>query len=141
MHRFIPIYAQWYGAKVTEMAVQHHARTTGQSKYGLNRTFKVILDLIVVKFLQKYIAKPIYVIGGFGIFSIGIGMATFILATYFKFFHGTSYIQTPLPLLSVFFTMLGFLSILLGIVCEVVVRTYYESQNKKPYHIKNTQNI
>ena len=141
MHRFIPIYANWYGAKITEIPVNHYARTSGQSKYGINRTFKVILDLIVVKFLHKYLAKPIYIIGGFGLFSIAMSILSFITATYLKIVCAVSYVQTPLPLLSVFFCLVGFLSILLGVVCEVLMRTYYESQDKKPYFIKETINI
>lgn len=136
MHRFIPIYASWFGAKVTEIPVKHHARTTGTSKYGINRTLKVILDLFVVKFLHGYMTKPIYIIGGFGLASMGAGLLSFVYATYLKFWCNISYIQTPLPLFSSISFLLGILSILIGLVSEVLMRTYYESQKKKPYHIR-----
>jgi len=141
MHRFIPIYAHWFGAKVTEIPVNHFPRTTGKSKYGINRTFKVILDLMVVKFLQRYLSKPIYLIGGFGVLCMIVGLMSFFYASYLKLFQGVSYINTPLPLLSVMTILMGFLSVLLGIMSEILVRTYYESQNKKPYFIKSTVNI
>jgi glycosyltransferase involved in cell wall biosynthesis len=137
MHRFIPIYAQWYGAKVVEIPVNHLPRKTGQSKYGINRTLKVILDLIVVKFLHQYLAKPIYIIGGFGFFCFTLGMVIFSYATYLKLFENVSYIQTPLLLLSVMTVILGVLAILVGILSEILIRTYYESQKKTPYHIKS----
>lgn len=141
MHRFIPIYAHWYGAKVVEVPVNHFPRKTGQSKYGINRTLKVILDLIVVKFLHQYLAKPIYIIGGFGFFCFLAGIIAFSYATYLKLFENVAYIQTPLLLLSVMTIILGILSILIGILSEILIRTYYESQKKTPYHIKSMINI
>lgn len=133
MHRFIPIYASWLGAKVAEIPVSHHARTTGVSKYGINRTLKVMLDLMVVKFFHGYMTKPIYVMGGFGFIAMGLSFVSFIYATYLKFGCGTSYILTPLPLFSAISFLVGILSILIGLLSEVLMRTYYESQNKKPY--------
>jgi glycosyltransferase involved in cell wall biosynthesis len=141
MHRFIPIYTKWFGAKVTEIPVSHHARTTGQSKYGINRTFKVILDLLVVKFLQSYLSKPIYIIGGFGLILLGLSGLGFLVATYLKFVKNISYVQTPLPIFSATSFMMGIMSILLGIVSEILMRTYYESQQKKPYYIQSTVNL
>jgi glycosyltransferase involved in cell wall biosynthesis len=141
MHRFIPIYAQWYGAKLIELPVNYLPRKAGKSKYGISRTFKVILDLMVVKFLHKYLSKPIYIIGGFGFCCFILGSASFCYATYLKFFKGISYIQTPLLLLSVMSLIVGVLSILIGILSEILIRTYYESQNKKPYHIKSFKNF
>ena len=139
MHRFIPIYAHWFGAKVTEIPVNHFPRTTGKSKYGINRTFKVILDLMVVKFLQRYLSKPIYLIGGFGVLCMIVGLMSFFYASYLKLFQGVSYINTPLPLLSVMTILMGFLSVLLGIMSEILVRTYYEYRIKTmfSYKIKN----
>ncbi len=141
MHRFIPIYAHWFGAKVTEIPVNHFARTTGVSKYGINRTVKVVLDLLVVKFLQRYLEKPIYIMGGFGFVCICAGLISFSLALYLKFFQGVSLIQTPLPLLTVMSILMGFLSVLIGLVCEILMRTYYESQDKRPYFVKSTVNL
>lgn len=136
MHRFIPIYAQWVGARVTEVPVRHHPRVSGRSKYGLSRIFKVILDLMVVKFLLSYSQKPIYVFGGIGILIIIGAFLSGIYAIYLKIFKGVSFILTPLPLLCVLLLMLGSLSILMGFLAEILTRTYYESQGKPIYHIK-----
>jgi glycosyltransferase involved in cell wall biosynthesis len=141
MHRFIPIYAVWQGAKVTEIPVTHHARKYGQSNYGINRTFKVILDLIVIKFLEQHAQKPIYVFGGFGLLSIFLSIISFILMVYLKYWQDTTFIRTPLPLLTILFFMLGIISILLGLIAEMLSRTYYESQNKPVYLIKKLRNI
>lgn len=140
MHRFIPIYAAWQGAKVTEMKVNHRARRFGVSKYGLNRIFKVILDLMVVKFLFHYLTKPIYVFGGFGLFSFFLAFASFAVAVFFKVSGQKDFVSTPLPLLTTLFTLVGILSILLGLICEVLVRTYYESQGKRPYILASVTN-
>jgi glycosyltransferase involved in cell wall biosynthesis len=138
MHRFIPIYAQWIGARVSEIPVRHFQRGSGSSKYGMSRVFKVILDLMVVKFLVSYSQKPIYVFGGLGLLMIlGAFLAGFY-AIYLKFFKGTSFILTPLPLLCVFLLLSGFLSILMGFLAELLIRTYYESQGKTTYQIKET---
>jgi len=136
MHRFIPIYAQWIGARVSEIPVRHHPRTHGSSKYGLNRVFKVILDLMVVKFLLSYSQKPIYVFGGLGFVMILGAFFSGVYAIYLKFFRGTSFILTPLPLLCVLLAVLGSLSILMGFLAEILTRTYYESQGKPTYQIK-----
>lgn len=138
MHRFIPIYAQWIGARVSEIPVNHFPRRSGSSKYGMSRIIKVILDLMVVKFLLSYSQKPIYVFGGMGLLMI---LAAFLcggLAIYLKIFKSISFILTPLPLLCVLLLMLGFLSILMGFLAEILTRTYYESQRKPTYQIKET---
>jgi glycosyltransferase involved in cell wall biosynthesis len=135
MHRFVPIYAAWNGARVTEMEVTHHPRLHGTSKYGLERVFKIVLDLIVVKFLFRYSSKPIYVFGGFGFLSLVFGLAAGLWALGLKFVSGVSLIQTPLPLLSVFLGAVGVLSILMGLLAEMLNRTYHESQHKPVYRI------
>jgi hypothetical protein len=140
MHRFIPIYASWHGARVTEMVVNHRARSAGHSKYGLNRTGKVILDLLVVKFLVSYTTKPIYLFGGFGLFSLATAFAAFVAALCYKFFGAKDLVQTPLPLLGVLFALVGVLSLLMGLLAELLVRTYYESQGKRPYVIAEELN-
>ncbi|HEX6833966.1 MAG TPA: glycosyltransferase family 2 protein [Rudaea sp.] len=137
MHRFVPIYAAWNGARVTEIEVTHHPRLHGQSKYGLERVLKVVLDLIVVKFLFRYAGKPIYVFGGIGFLSILLGLLAGLWAIGLKFFAGTSLIQTPLPLLSVFLGAIGVLSILMGLLAEMLNRTYHESQDKPVYRISH----
>ena len=141
MHRFIPIYASWFGAKVTEIPVTHHPRIHGTSKYGLERVVKVVLDMLVVKFLAQYATKPIYIFGGFGIAIIGVSVFAGLWAIYLKLFEHTSFIQTPLPLLCVMAFITGFMSILMGLLAEIVIRTYYESQNKPVYLVKTTLNL
>jgi glycosyltransferase involved in cell wall biosynthesis len=136
MHRFIPIYAKWVGARVTEVEVHHHPRRSGFSKYGMMRMFKVVLDLMVVKFLLSYSQKPIYVFGGVGLFMILVGFFSGVYAIFLKLFRGVSFILTPLPLLCVLLLMLGFMSILMGFLAEILTRTYYESQRKPTYQIK-----
>lgn len=138
MHRFIPIYAQWVGARVSEIPVHHFRRRSGVSKYGMKRIVKVILDLMVVKFLLSYSQKPIYVFGGMGLLMILGAFISGGYAVYLKLYKGTSFILTPLPLLCVLLLMLGFISILMGFLAEILTRTYYESQGKPTYHIKET---
>lgn len=141
MHRFIPIYASWRGARVTEIPVTHYPRIHGTSKYGLERVAKVVLDLLVVKFLAKYATKPIYIFGGFGIANIGISALAGLYAIYLKFFEHTSFIQTPLPLICIMAFITGIMSILMGLLAELVMRTYYESQDKSVYLVKTTFNL
>lgn len=141
MHRFIPIYAGWQGAKITEMAVNHRPRKHGKTKYSLNRFFKVILDLIVIKFLEKYSQKPIYLFGGFGLLSILLSFISFCLMIYFKLWGGKTFIQTPLPELTVMFGLLGIVSVLIGLIAEMGTRTYFESQQKRTYQIKEKVNF
>ena len=136
MHRFVPIYASWQGARVTEMVVEHHARTRGTSKYGFERIIKVVLDMIVVKFLSSYSTKPIYVFGGFGLFALFMSAFTFTWMIYLKIIGYADFVQTPLPLVTVMFLLVGCLSVLLGLVAELSIRTYYESQDKRTYSIK-----
>ena len=135
MHRFVPIYAAWNGARVTEIEVTHHPRIHGESKYGLERVVKVLLDLVVVKFLFKYAGKPIYVFGGFGFICLGAAALTFLWAIWLKWFDHISLIQTPLPVLSVILFALGVMSFLMGLLAEMLNRTYHESQAKPVYRI------
>ncbi len=140
MHRFIPIYATWQGAKVAEVSVTHHPRVHGVSKYGFDRTIKVILDLMVVKFLDKYAQKPMYLFGGVGLTFLGIGGLLFLAMLYFKFFGNKSFIETPLPLGVTLFCLMGFMSILMGLIAEILMRTYHESQDKPTYIVDKTRN-
>jgi len=135
MHRFIPIYASWQGAKIAEIPVLHDARRFGKSKYGISRIVKVILDLITVKFMGSYVTKPIYVFGVIGLISIGVGsvIAIFVLVRAL-FFQGEW--VSPLILIAFFVLSMGVLSILIGLLAEISVRTYFESQDKPPYVIK-----
>ena len=142
MHRFIPIFASWQGGKVTEMVVNHRARTAGVTKYGIGRTWNVILDLILIRFQQRYSQRPIHFFGRVGLYSVLLSFSTFALMLYYKFLHEPlwgypekTFIETPLPLLTVMFFLTGVQSVLLGLVAEMVMRTYYESQDKKTYVI------
>lgn len=141
MHRFLPIYAKWHGAKICEEPVNHFARTTGQSKYGLERVFKVILDLITVKFLDKFALKPMYLFGLCGLFALGFSVFTAILTVYLYLYHGYFFTGTPLPMISVFSFMTGILCFLMGLLAEMITRTFYESQGKTIYMVKETRNF
>jgi glycosyltransferase involved in cell wall biosynthesis len=140
MHRFIPVYASWQGARVTEVEVNHRPRRAGKSHYGLGRTGKVLLDLLVVKFLASFATKPIYLFGGFGLCSLLAAVATFTWALFYKILGWKDFVETPLPLLTVLFALVGVLSVLMGLLAELVIRTYYESQNKRPYSIAEQLN-
>jgi glycosyltransferase involved in cell wall biosynthesis len=141
MHRFIPIYASWEGAKIAELPVVHHPRIHGFSKYGIGRVPKVVFDLIVVKFLSTYAEKPMYVFGGAGVISLVISLLAGIWALYLKFVDGVSFILTPLPLLVVMTAITGVMCILMGLLAEVLTRTYHESQGKPIYLIGETKNV
>jgi len=141
MHRFVPIYASWMGARVGEIPVGHHARKFGASKYGLERVFKVVMDLLVVKFLSGYAQKPMYVFGGAGVASLGLGFIAGLFALYLKFAQGVTFVQTPLPLFVVFSVLTAIICFLMGLLAEMLTRTYHESQGKTTYMVRNTRNI
>jgi glycosyltransferase involved in cell wall biosynthesis len=137
MHRFIPIYLATVGAKVCEIPVSHSPRTWGTSKYGLNRTFKVLLDLMVIRFLNHYSNRPIYLYGTAGFMSIGFSGVAALMAIYRKIVYGESLILTPLPMICLFSFFFGVLFILMGMLAELLMRVYYESQKKSTYIIKH----
>jgi dolichol-phosphate mannosyltransferase len=141
MHRFIPIYATWNGAKVTEIPVNHFPRTKGTSKYGLGRVIKVILDIIVVKFLEDYNTKPIYIFGMAALVFLAISLLCGLLAIYLRIFEGVSFISTPLPLLVAMSFIIGVSVILQGLIAELLIRVYFEGQNKPIYFIRSTINL
>lgn len=136
MHRFIPIYASWAGARVTEIPVDHHARTMGKSKYGISRTIKVIFDLITIKFMASYQTKPLYVFGTFGFLAFLLSMIAGIWALFLKIFEGTSFILTPLPIITVVMLAISVQFFLMGLLAELLVRTYHESQDKAIYTVR-----
>ena len=140
MHRFIPIYASWEGAKVTEIAVKHHPRIAGKSKYGLSRIPKVLLDLLVIRFFDKSLDRPIHLFGKFGLVMFFIAIILSLFSIYLKIFMNTSFILTPLPLLAVFFAMSGLLCIFLGLVAEIQSRIYFESLGRTAYLVKKNNN-
>ena len=140
MHRFIPIFATWQGARVAELEVNHRARTAGKTKYGLGRTFNVVLDLILIRFFQRYSQRPIHLFGRIGLLSVTISLVCFALGLYYKFLHHwltgyptKDFVQTPLPLMTAIFFLGGVQAILMGVLAEMIMRTYYESQAKTTY--------
>jgi glycosyltransferase involved in cell wall biosynthesis len=136
MHRFIPIYASWAGARVSEIPVEHHPRTMGKSKYGLSRTLKVIFDLMTIKFMASYQTKPIYVFGSFGMLAFAISLLAGFYALFLKIFHRADFVQTPLPILAIVMFAVGVQFLLMGLLAEMLVRTYHESQAKPIYAIR-----
>jgi len=136
MHRFIPIYASWAGARVTEIPVEHHARTMGKSKYGIERTLKVVFDLMTIKFMASYQTKPIYVFGSFGMLAFAISFLAGLYAVFLKIFHRADFVQTPLPILTIVMFAVGIQFVLMGLLAEMQVRTYHESQAKPIYAVR-----
>jgi dolichol-phosphate mannosyltransferase len=141
MHRFIPVYAHWLGARVTEVEVKHHPRQFGESKYGLTRIIKVLLDLFVIVFLDRYFVKPIYLFGSIGLAMLGLSLLVFLWMIALRVFQGTSFISTPLPLLAAIFGGIGVTSLLLGLLAEIVMRTYFESQGRRAYLVAELVNF
>jgi glycosyltransferase involved in cell wall biosynthesis len=141
MHRFLPIYARWHGAKIAEVEVRHYARSSGQSKYGLERVLKVLADLITVKFLDRFQQKPMYLFGAVGLASLGVSLASGIYALWRKFIEHEAFIKNPLLLLSVLTAMTGIMCVLMGLLAEMIMRTFYESQGKSVYLVKATRNL
>jgi len=136
MHRFIPIYASWAGARVAEIPVDHHARTMGKSKYGISRTIKVIFDLMTIKFMASYQTKPIYVFGTFGMIAFFLAAIAGVWAIVLKIFQGISFILTPLPVITVVMLAISVQFFLMGLLAELLVRTYHESQDKSIYAVR-----
>ncbi len=140
MHRFLPIYAKWHGARITEIPVSHFARTSGSSKYGLERVLKVLMDLVTVKFLDKYMLKPMYLFGMWGV-AFWVASLLFTIWTFYMRTRGYFFSQTPLPMMAVFSFMTGIICVLLGLLAEMITRTFHESQGKAIYMIKETRNL
>jgi dolichol-phosphate mannosyltransferase len=144
MHRFIPIYASWAGARVTEIPVAHHPRMAGKSKYGLSRTIKVVFDLVTIKFMASYMTKPLYVFGWAGVLAFAISLFSAAFSFLMKFVgwpKHADFIQTPLPVLAMVMLVLGIQLFLMGLIAEMLVRTYHESQGKQIYTIKTKINF
>jgi len=141
MHRFIPVHASWIGAKITEIPVGHHARQFGHSKYGIKRTFKVILDLITVKFMGSYSTKPIYVFGGTGLISLFLSLLSGGAVILMKIMMNTDMTGNPLFMMSIMLFIVGVLFIQMGILAEIMIRIYHESRDMPPYKVRETINI
>lgn len=135
MHRFISVLAEGLGARVTELEVNHRPRVAGQSKYGLARTFKVVLDLFTIWFMKGYQTKPIYVFGGVGLSMLALSFAISVFVLYEKFAQGAWVHRNPLFIMAVTISIMGVQLLALGLLSEMLVRTYFESQGKPAYSI------
>jgi len=138
LHRFIPAVASWMGVTVAEVPVNDRARRFGQSKYGITRTFKVLLDLITVRFMLGYSTRPLHIFGGLGLISGGLGLLAGLYLTIVKLVLGQNIGNRPLLLLAALLIILGVQMISMGLVAEMVMRTYHEAQNKPIYVIRET---
>ncbi|MDZ4780383.1 MAG: glycosyltransferase family 2 protein [Planctomycetia bacterium] len=141
MHRFIPILAHWHGARCVEVVTRHHPRRFGHTKYGIWRTFRVVLDLITVKYMIRYSLSPMKLFGGIGLLSIAGGLASGAATLWMKLAGAVDMTGNPLLLLSAFATMLGVQFLVLGLLGEVSARIYYECQDKKPYAVRKLWNF
>jgi len=141
MHRFIPVYANSVGAKIIEVPVHHHPRKHGKGKYGLERTFKVLLDLFTVKFLTSYSQKPIYLFGGTGAVLMLVSFLTLVFLFIRRVFFNVSVFDSPLFQMATLIALLGFQSVLMGLIAELLARTYHESQGKPIYSVRKFVNI
>jgi len=141
MHRFLPVYTSWHGAKITEVVVGHFARRAGKSKYGLERILKVLLDLMVVKFLDRHAQKPMYVFGLIGFLMIAVAGIFALWALGLNIFDNKPFITTPLPLMTIFSFMTGIICVLMGLLAEMITRTFYESQGKRIYLVRASRNL
>jgi len=139
LHSDFRCLGRWAGARVTEIPVAHHPRTMGHSKYGLSRTIKVIFDLITIKFMASYQTKPLYLFGWAGLLTFGVSLLSALLACLMKFAdwpHHADFIQTPLPVMAMVMLVLGIQLFLMGLLAEMLVRTYHESQEKRIYAVR-----
>jgi glycosyltransferase involved in cell wall biosynthesis len=141
MHRFLPALASQTGARIAELPVRHHPRVAGKSKYGLQRTFKVLLDLLTVKFLSVWSTKPSYVFGGCGVVLCFVGSLFVVWTAYERIVNDVYVYRQPALLVGVFLFTIGFNMILLGLLAELIVRTYHESQSKPTYLIRELRNF
>ena len=136
MHRFIPAVANWIGVRVVEMKVNHRARQFGTTKYGIGRTIRVILDLITVRFMQSYLVRPMQVFGLAGILSAFAGLFICAWLAVLKVVYNEDIGSRPLLMLGILLIVVGVQLLSLGLVADVLSRTYHESQGKRPYYVR-----
>ena len=141
MHRFVPVYAAWEGGNVTELPVAHHPRLHGKSKYGIGRAPRVLLDLLVIRFLARSLDRPIQFFGRAGLYSFAVAMLAGGYALYLKIVDGVSFILTPLPALVVMLALIGLMFVMIGLLAEIQSRVYFESQHKLPFTVRTTRNL
>jgi glycosyltransferase involved in cell wall biosynthesis len=144
LHRFVPVLAQMYGARLAQVDVRHHPRVAGQTKYNLTRTVRVVLDLITVKFLHSYLTRPMHVLGTAGLISMGLGLLSFLGTLWMKYGPTSQPINltgNPLLMLGVMLELIGVQFISMGLIGELLTRTYFESQGKAAYVVRATINL
>jgi glycosyltransferase involved in cell wall biosynthesis len=141
MHRFLPALTKRRGAKITEVVVRHHPRMFGKSKYGIGRTVRVLLDIMLVKFLNEYINKPLYMFGGVGFLLLALGLFSLFYLIFIKLFFEEPIGRRPLLTLSVLFILAGIQLISTGLLAELLIRIYYRTKNTKPYIIQEKINL
>jgi glycosyltransferase involved in cell wall biosynthesis len=141
MHRFIPIYAGWAGARVTEIPVNHHARRAGNSKYGLSRSIKVVFDLITIKFMSSYLTKPLYLFGTAGLICLLVAFLSGGFALYYRIHDDVHLNRNPAATLAMILFAVGVQFVFMGLLAEMIVRTYHESQDKPTYLIRERINL
>ncbi len=143
LHRFVPVLAQQQGARLAQVMVRHHPRVAGKTKYNLSRTFRVVLDLITITFLDRYLTRPMHAFGFAGLASMGLGLVSLLGTVWMKYFHTPPVFMTgnPLLLLSVMLELIGFQLICMGLIGELLTRTYFESQGKSAYVVRSMLNM
>ncbi len=141
MHRFIPIYAKWEGGRITEIPVSYHPRKYGRSNYGMMRIVSVLLDLVLIVFLDRYLQRPIQFFGGVGLMSVLLGMGSFLWALYYKLTGQKDFVETPLPIFTALFISVGVVLLLIGIVAELLVRIYYEATGRPIAQVRERINF
>jgi glycosyltransferase involved in cell wall biosynthesis len=143
MHRFVPVLCQQYGARLAQIPVTHHPRTAGRTKYGLSRGVRVLLDLITIKFLGSYLTRPMHVFGLAGLLAMALGVVSLLLTVGMKWYSGGRLFMTgnPFLLLSALLELVGVQFISIGLLGELLTRTYFESQGKTPYTVRTTLNV
>lgn len=143
LHRFVPVLAQQQGARLTQVTVNHRPRVAGKTKYNISRTFRVVLDLITITFLDRYLTRPMHALGFAGLASMGLGLVSLLGTVWMKYFHTPPVFMTgnPLLLLSVMLELIGFQLICMGLIGELLTRTYFESQGKSAYVVRSTLNM
>jgi hypothetical protein len=143
MHRFISVLAENQGARLLQVDVRHHPRTAGKTKYGLSRSVRVLLDLMTVKFMHSYLTRPMHVLGTAGLVSMGLGVVSLLATLWMKYMWSPPMFLTgnPFLYLSIMLELVGVQLLSMGLLGEVMARTYFESQGKAPYLVRSTLNV
>ncbi len=141
MHRFIPVLASNIGARMTQIPVRHHPRRAGKSKYGIGRTGRVLLDLLTIRYFSGYLTRPMHFMGGLGLLFFFLAFLSFAATVLMKVFSGQWMTGNPLLYLSVMLGLFGMQMLSMGLLGEVMMRTYYESQDKRPYVVRESRNV